>query len=61
MTAVGASAQARPRRAALVPRTLTRPGVSAFDLLEWAERSVRITAADGSVVFRRNHTKAPAR
>jgi len=61
MTAVGASARARHRRAPLARRRLTRPGASAFDLVEWAERSVRITGPDGSVAFRCDHVDAPAR
>ena len=61
MTAVGASARARPRRAALVRRRLTRPGASAFESVEWDRRSVRITDRDGSVAFHRDRVEAPAR
>ena len=60
MTSVGASAGARPRCTALVRRVLTQPGSSAFDLVEWAKRSPRITAPDGSVAFRCHHVRAPA-
>ncbi len=60
MTAVGASARARPRRAALVRRRLTRAGASASDSVEWGRRSVRIADRDGSVAFHCDRVEVPA-
>ena len=55
----GSSAPAQPARTPLVHRTLTHPGASAYELVEWSERSVQITGPDGRVAFAAGGVEAP--
>jgi ribonucleoside-diphosphate reductase alpha chain len=53
------SPAARAMSAPLVRRTLIRAGTSAFELVEWTERSVQIKERDGSVAFACEDVEAP--
>jgi hypothetical protein len=59
MNVTRSSSPVRVARAPLVRRTLTGAGTSAFELVEWSERSVQITARDGSVAFACDDIEAP--
>ena len=59
MNVIGSSSPARAARTPLVRRALTRAGTSAFELVEWCERSVQITERDGSVAFAYEDIEAP--
>lgn len=59
MTVTRSSSRARAAGAPLVRRNLTRRGESAFELVEWAERSVQNSERDGSVAFARADLEAP--
>ena len=59
MNVIGSPSPARAARTPLVRRALTRAGTSAFELVEWCERSVQITERDGSVAFACEDIEAP--
>ena len=59
MTVTTSRSQAHPDRAPLVRRTLTRERGDGFEVVEWSERSVKITRADGRVAFAMDDVEAP--
>ena len=59
MIAMAHCSQAGAGQGRLMRWRLTREGRSALELVEWAERSVKITEQDGTVVFACDDVEAP--
>ena len=59
MSPTNASSATQAARAPLIGQTLTRPGESPFDLVDWSVRSVQIRQHDGRVAFACDDVEAP--